>query len=70
MARKWEFDGIVKSVDANSLHTSDVPVALTEPTVDLDIAGMGWIDNLCLTDSVDEARDMLGKRVRVTIEVL
>lgn len=70
MARKWECFGIVNEVEGDTAVDMNGPAMLVDPKVDVDLGSGGWLSGLRIASSVEDARDLLGKRVRVTLEVV
>lgn len=69
--RGVELPGVVCGVRTEPwINFRGEPLRTENPRLDIEVKDIGTIHNVKLVDSVDEARDLLGTRVRVTIEAL
>lgn len=65
-----EFDGIITAIDTHVVHVATGQTFLENPVLTFDVEGLGYIYGSWFTDDVDEARELLGRRVRATVEIL
>lgn len=67
----WEFDGIITGFDSETVRNGlGNPVRIVNPEVTVDVPGLADVFCMRPTHDVDEARGLVGRRVRVTVEVL
>lgn len=65
-----EFDGIFTAFDADAALGARGRAALFNPRLTIDVDELGSLYCDWFTDDVEEAKALVGRRVRVTVEIL
>lgn len=71
MELKREFYGMVSGVDTTVItDMSQTAVMVTAPVLNIDLDGSLLFSGVRFTDDIAEAGALVGRRVRVTVEIL